>query len=101
MKLDHAVRTVNQCRTVASGDLAAAVGLLDLQCVAGDPEVVAAVAGSVAGLDAVRAVRCEPGSTAELRVVLGLVPGLDREALDEDGDDRLADSSPAVRGGGV
>lgn len=47
-----------------------------------DPEVVAAVAGSVAGLDAVRAVRCEPGSTAELRVVLGLVPGLDREALD-------------------
>ncbi len=26
VKLDHAVRTVNQCRTVASGDLAAAVG---------------------------------------------------------------------------
>ena len=47
VKLDHAVRTVNQCRTVASGDLAAAVGLLDLQCVAGDPEVVAAARSTV------------------------------------------------------
>jgi [protein-PII] uridylyltransferase len=47
VKLDHAVRTVNQCRTVASGDLAVAVGLLDLQCVAGDPEVVAAARSTV------------------------------------------------------
>ena len=42
IRLDHAVRTVNQCRTVASGDLSAAVGLLDLERLTGDPEVVAA-----------------------------------------------------------
>ncbi|MGO4341831.1 [protein-PII] uridylyltransferase [Pedococcus sp. 2YAF34] len=48
IRLDHAVRTVNQCRTVASGDLAAAVGLLDLTCVAGDPEVVTAARSTVA-----------------------------------------------------
>jgi [protein-PII] uridylyltransferase len=48
VRLDHAVRTVNQCRTVASGDLAAAVGLLDLDCVAGDPEVVTAARSTVA-----------------------------------------------------
>jgi [protein-PII] uridylyltransferase len=42
VRLDHAVRTVNQCRTVASGDLSAAVGLLDLECLTGDAEVVAA-----------------------------------------------------------
>ncbi|MDU0314570.1 [protein-PII] uridylyltransferase [Phycicoccus sp. M110.8] len=48
VKLDHSVRTVNQCRTVASGDLTAAVGLLDLTCVAGDPEVVAAARSTVA-----------------------------------------------------
>jgi [protein-PII] uridylyltransferase len=48
IKLDHSVRTVNQCRTVASGDLTAAVGLLDLDCVAGDPDVVAAARSTVA-----------------------------------------------------
>jgi [protein-PII] uridylyltransferase len=42
IRLDHAVRTVNQCRTVASGDLSAAVGLLDLERLSGDPQVVAA-----------------------------------------------------------
>src|SRR5262245_59457428 len=47
IRLDHAVRTVSQCRTVASGDLAAAVGLLDLECVAGDAEVVAAARSTV------------------------------------------------------
>jgi [protein-PII] uridylyltransferase len=47
IRLDHAVRTVSQCRTVASSDLAAAVGLLDLECVAGDPEVVAAARSTV------------------------------------------------------
>src|SRR6478672_8028595 len=47
IRLDHSVRTVNQCRTVASGDLTAAVGLLDLQCVAGDPEVVSAARSTV------------------------------------------------------
>ncbi|KQU70596.1 [protein-PII] uridylyltransferase [Phycicoccus sp. Root101] len=48
VRLDHSVRTVNQCRTVASGDLTAAVGLLDLQCVAGDVEVVTAARSTVA-----------------------------------------------------
>ncbi len=47
VRLDHAVRTVNQCRTVASGDLTAAVGLLDLECVAGDVEVVTAARSTV------------------------------------------------------
>jgi [protein-PII] uridylyltransferase len=41
-KLDHSVRTVSQCRSVAAADLSAAVGLLDLELVAGDDEVVAA-----------------------------------------------------------
>ena len=36
VRLDHSVRTVSQCRTVASDDLSAAVGLLDLDYVAGD-----------------------------------------------------------------
>ncbi len=42
VKLDHSVRSVNQCRSIASADLSAAVGLLDLTTVAGDAEVVAA-----------------------------------------------------------
>jgi len=41
-KLDHSVRTVGECRSVAAGDLSAAVGLLDLELVAGDEQVVAA-----------------------------------------------------------
>jgi [protein-PII] uridylyltransferase len=41
-KLDHSVRTVGECRSVAAGDLSAAVGLLDLELVAGDGQVVAA-----------------------------------------------------------
>jgi [protein-PII] uridylyltransferase len=48
VRLDHSVRTVNQCRTVAAGDLSAAVGLLDLTSLAGDPEVVAAARTVVA-----------------------------------------------------
>ena len=47
VKLDHSVRTVNQCRTVAAGDLSAAVGLLDLELVAGDEQVVAAARATV------------------------------------------------------
>ena len=47
-RLDHCVRTVTQCRSVASADLAAAVGLLDLDWVAGDPEVVAATRATLA-----------------------------------------------------
>jgi [protein-PII] uridylyltransferase len=46
-KLDHSVRTVNQCRTVAAGDLSAAIGLLDLELVAGDEQVVAAARSTV------------------------------------------------------
>lgn len=38
--LDHSVRTLGQCRQIASKDLTAAVGLLDLRHVAGDPAVV-------------------------------------------------------------
>ena len=47
IRLDHAVRTVNQCRAVAAGDLSAAVGLLDLDCVAGDNELVTAARSTV------------------------------------------------------
>jgi [protein-PII] uridylyltransferase len=47
IKLDHSVRTVGQCRSVAAGDLSAAVGLLDLELVAGDDQVVAAVRSTV------------------------------------------------------
>jgi [protein-PII] uridylyltransferase len=47
VRLDHSVRTVSQCRTVAAGDLTAAVGLLDLDCVAGDADVVAAARSTV------------------------------------------------------
>ncbi len=48
VKLDHSVRTVNQCRTVAGADLSAAVGLLDITFVAGDEEVVNAARSTVA-----------------------------------------------------
>ncbi len=48
VRLDHSVRTVNQCRSVASDDLTAAVGLLDLSCIAGDAQVVAAARSTVA-----------------------------------------------------
>ena len=47
-KLDHSVRTVSQCRSVAAADLSAAVGLLDLELVAGDEQVVAAARSTVA-----------------------------------------------------
>ena len=40
LDLDHSVRSLSQCRQVASKDLPAAVGLLDLRPVAGDPLVV-------------------------------------------------------------
>ncbi len=42
VKLDHSVRTVGECRSVAARDLSAAVGLLDLELLAGDEQVVAA-----------------------------------------------------------
>lgn len=40
LHLDHSVRTLAQCRQIASADLTAAVGLLDLRFVAGDRTVV-------------------------------------------------------------
>lgn len=40
LSLDHSVRSLAQCRQVASADLTAAVGLLDLRHVAGDRAVV-------------------------------------------------------------
>src|SRR4051812_38142915 len=40
LRLDHSVRTQAQCREVAAGDLAAAVGLLDLRHLAGDAGLV-------------------------------------------------------------
>ena len=48
VSLDHSVRTVADCRAVASEDLSAAVGLLDLVHVAGDPDVVNAARSTVA-----------------------------------------------------
>ncbi len=46
-RLDHSVRTIARCRTVASGDLAAALGLLDLRHVAGDEALTAACAAAL------------------------------------------------------
>lgn len=48
LALDHAVRSTAQCRSVARSDPTAAVGLLDLTRVAGDPAVVADVRAAVA-----------------------------------------------------
>ncbi|MCE1178820.1 MAG: [protein-PII] uridylyltransferase [Micrococcales bacterium] len=48
IRLDHSVRTVQECRSVAESDLAAAIGLLDLALVAGDDEVVAAARATAA-----------------------------------------------------
>ncbi|GAA1801819.1 [protein-PII] uridylyltransferase [Nostocoides veronense] len=48
VRLDHSVRTLGQCREVAGGDLAAAVGLLDIAPIAGDLQLVAAVRSTVA-----------------------------------------------------
>jgi hypothetical protein len=47
-----------------------------------DPDVAAAVTRAAAGVEEILGVRCEPGSTAELRVVVGVRPGLDRAGLD-------------------
>ncbi len=40
MRLDHAVRSLAQCREVARADSSAAIGMLDLRPVAGDASVV-------------------------------------------------------------
>jgi [protein-PII] uridylyltransferase len=49
LRLDHAVRTPNQCRQVAAADLSAAIGLLDLRPVAGDAAVVVRARASLLG----------------------------------------------------
>lgn len=41
LRLDHSVRTLAECREVARADLSAAVGLLDLSLIAGEPDLVA------------------------------------------------------------
>lgn len=43
IRLDHSVRTLGECRTVAGEDLAAAVGLLDVRHMAGDKVLTAGV----------------------------------------------------------
>lgn len=40
LELDHSTRSITECRQVASKDLAAAAGLLDVQAVAGDEALV-------------------------------------------------------------
>jgi len=47
LRLDHAVRTLSQCRQIASADLPAAVGLLDIRHVAGDERVTVRAASAV------------------------------------------------------
>lgn len=48
LRLDHSVRDLAGARHVAAGDLAAAVGLLDLACIAGDAAAVQAMRASIA-----------------------------------------------------
>ncbi|MDR3202410.1 MAG: DUF294 nucleotidyltransferase-like domain-containing protein, partial [Bifidobacteriaceae bacterium] len=45
--LDHSVRSLGQCRRVASNDIPAAVGLLSLRVVAGDQDLAARAASAV------------------------------------------------------
>jgi [protein-PII] uridylyltransferase len=40
LELDHSVRSLTECRQVATSDLAAAAGLLDLRFVGGDPQLI-------------------------------------------------------------
>jgi hypothetical protein len=47
-----------------------------------DPDVAAAVERAAASIPDVLGVRCEPGASAELRVVLGVRSGIDRARLD-------------------
>ncbi len=47
LALDHSVRTLAQCRQIASADLPAAVGLLGIRHVAGDPVITHRAASAV------------------------------------------------------
>lgn len=48
LRLDHSVRTLADCRAVADDDVSALVGLLDLDLVAGDADLVTAARSGVA-----------------------------------------------------
>lgn len=48
IRLDHSVRTLGECRSVASDDLSAAVGMLDISWIAGDPVLVAGIRHGIA-----------------------------------------------------
>lgn len=48
LRLDHSVRTAGECRAIAGDDLVAAVGLLDLQLVVGDPDLVVGIRSTIA-----------------------------------------------------
>ena len=48
LRLDHSVRTAGECRSVARDDLTAAVGLLDMQLLAGDADLVAGIRATTA-----------------------------------------------------
>lgn len=47
VRLDHSVRTIAQCRAIASSDLSAAIGLLDIDIIAGDADLVAAARSTI------------------------------------------------------
>ena len=49
LRLDHSVRTPNQCREVAAADLSAAIGLLDLRVLAGDASLVVRTRAALLG----------------------------------------------------
>lgn len=49
LRLDHSVRTPNQCRQVAAADLSAAIGLLDLRALAGDAALVVRTRAALLG----------------------------------------------------
>lgn len=49
LRLDHSVRTPNQCREVAASDLSAAIGLLDLRALAGDTALVVRTRATLLG----------------------------------------------------
>ena len=64
IRFDHSVRTLAECRSIASTDLSAAVGLLDLSFVAGDEDIVTTARAAVAQ-DWRKAARGRLGEVAE------------------------------------
>ena len=95
LDLDHSVRSLAQCRQVASKDLPAAVGLLDLRQVAGDPLVVhrAASLHLLDVRDAVQLVTRRPSS----RLLMADQDEVAARCGFEDSDDLLANLAGAAR----